>query len=378
MKIGIPREIKNNENRVAVSPSGVDALVKAGHEVVIESQAGVGSGFSDEEYKQMGAILEQGPEEVWSQGMVIKVKEPLPQEYPYFYEGLILLTYLHLAAEPDLAKKLTDSKVISIAYETIQEKDGSLPLLAPMSQVAGRIAAQIGAQLLEKPKGGKGVLLSGIPGVMPGRVTIIGGGVVGENAARIAVGLGANVTVLDLDPNRLRELENLFGDQVNTLMSNPLNIAESVAQSDLVIGAVLIPGTKAPKLVREETVKKMQENSVIVDVAIDQGGIFETSDKVTTHDDSTFTKHGVVHYAVANMPGAVPRTASSGLTNVTLPYALEIANKGYVKSSLENESIKKGINTMQGFITYKAVAEAHKIPYKDPSLLLNDMELTTH
>ncbi|MFD1361737.1 alanine dehydrogenase [Lentibacillus salinarum] len=378
MRIGIPREIKNNENRVAVSPSGVDALVKAGHEVVIESQAGVGSGFSDEEYKQMGATLVQSPEESWSQEMVMKVKEPLPQEYPYFYEGLILLTYLHLAAEHDLAKALTDSKVISIAYETIQEKDGSLPLLAPMSQVAGRIAPQIGAQLLEKPKGGKGVLLSGIPGVKPGKITIIGGGVVGENAAKIAIGLGANVTIIDLDPNRLRELESLFGDKINTLMSNPLNIAESVSQSDLVIGAVLIPGTKAPKLVQEETVKAMKDKSVVVDVAIDQGGIFETSDKVTTHDNSTFTKHGVVHYAVANMPGAVPRTASLGLTNVTLPYALEIANKGYVTSSLEKESILKGINTMQGFITYEAVAEAHGMEYKDPSFLLEDMELTTH
>ncbi|GGJ95817.1 alanine dehydrogenase [Lentibacillus kapialis] len=378
MRVGIPREIKNSENRVAVSPPGVDALIQAGHKVVIESQAGSGSGFSDEEYKRAGASIVQSPKEAWSQDMVMKVKEPLPEEYSYFYEGLILFTYLHLAAEPDLAKALTESKVTSIAYETIQGKDGSLPLLTPMSQVAGRIAAQIGAQLLEKPRGGKGILLSGIPGVNRGKVTIIGGGVVGENAAKIAIGLGADVTIIDLNFNRLRELDNLFGDKVNTLMSNPLNIAESVEKSDLVIGAVLIPGTKAPKLVPEAAVKRMKNNSVVVDVAIDQGGIFETSDKITTHDNSTFIKHGVVHYAVANMPGAVPRTASLGLTNVTLPYALKIANKGYVESSLENESILKGINTMKGVVTYKAVADAHGMTYEDPSLLLKDIEFATH
>ncbi|MBY7144435.1 alanine dehydrogenase [Virgibacillus sp. NKC19-3] len=378
MKIGVPREIKNNENRVAVSPAGVYALIKAGHLVFIESQAGIGSGFSDEEYKEAGATLVQTPKEAWSQEMVIKVKEPLPEEYAYFYEGLILFAYLHLAAEPALTKALKDSKVVSIAYETIQEKDGSLPLLAPMSEVAGRIASQIGAQLLEKTQGGKGILLSGIPGVKHGKVTIIGGGVVGENAARIAIGLGADVTIIDLSAKRLRELDNLFGDQINTVMSNPLNIAESVKEADLVVGAVLIPGTKAPKLVSEDMIKEMTDRSVIIDVAIDQGGIFETGGRVTTHDNSTYIKHGVVHYAVANIPGAVPRTSSLGLTNATLPYVLRIANKGYVESSLEDESISKGIHTMNGFITYKAVAEEHEMPYKGASELLNDMKIPTY
>ncbi|WP_449354201.1 alanine dehydrogenase [Virgibacillus natechei] len=375
MRIGIPREIKNNENRVAISPSGVYTFVNSGHKVVIESQAGVGSGFSDEEYRLSGAEIVKDPEEVWSQEMVMKVKEPLQEEYHYFYPGLLLLTYLHLSAEPVLTKALMDAKVVSIAYETIQEKDGSLPLLAPMSEVAGRIAAQIGAQFLEKPKGGKGILLSGIPGVKRGKVTVIGGGVVGTNAAKIALGLGAEVTIIDLNANRLRELDHLFGNQVNTVISNPFNIAEAVAESDLVIGAVLIPGTKAPKLVSEDMVKAMKEKSVIVDVAIDQGGIFETADKISTHDNPTYEKHGVVHYAVANMPGAVPRTSSLGLTNVTLPYALKIANKGYVKASLEDEAILKGINAMNGYVTYKAVADAHGVEYKDPIALLNDREI---
>ncbi|SDI32079.1 L-alanine dehydrogenase [Alteribacillus persepolensis] len=377
MKIGIPREIKNNENRVAISPSGVDALVKAGHEVVIESQAGIGSGFFNEEYEKSGARIEKNVEKVWLQEMVIKVKEPQPEEYQHFRENLILFTYLHLAAEPSLTEALMDSKVVSIAYETIQEKDDSLPLLAPMSEVAGRIASQIGAQFLEKPKGGKGILLSGVPGVHRGKVTVIGGGVVGTNAAKIAIGLGADVTILDLNPTRLRELDSLFGNQVKTIMSNPLNIAESVAEADLVIGAVLIPGTKAPKLVSEDMVKAMKHKSVIVDVAIDQGGIFETSGKITTHDNPTYEKHGVVHYAVANMPGAVPRTSSIGLTNVTLPYAMKIANKGYIKASLEDEAISKGINTMKGFVTYEAVAEAHGLEYKNPNVLLNDSQMAT-
>lgn len=372
MQIGIPRELKNNENRVAITPSGVHALVRAGHEVVIESHAGIGSGFMDEEYKKSGAKIVTDREVVWFQEMVMKVKEPLPEEYAYFHECLILFTYLHLAAEPALTKALVEAKVVGIAYETVQDKDGSLPLLAPMSEVAGRIATQIGAQFLEKPKGGKGILLSGIPGVHRGKVTVIGGGVVGTNAARIAIGLGADVTIIDLNPARLQELDNLFGNQLNTVMSNPLHIAEAVAESDLVVGAVLIPGTKAPKLVSKEMVKGMKQKSVIVDVAIDQGGNFETSDKITTHDNPTYEKYGIVHYAVANMPGAVPRTASLGLTNVTLPYALKIANKGYMKASQEDGAILKGINTMDGFLTYKAVAEEHGMKYVDAKMLLED------
>ena len=372
MRIGVPKEIKNNENRVAISPSGVDAFVRAGHDVFIETEAGVGSDFSDDAYKQAGATIVMTADEAWEQDMVMKVKEPLPEEYHFFREGLILFTYLHLAAEEELTKELVKQKVTAVAYETVQEKDGSLPLLAPMSEVAGRIAAQIGAQFLERPKGGKGILLSGIPGVKRGKVTIIGGGNVGAGAARIAIGLGADVTILDVNPNRLRELDQLFGDQVQTMMSNAFHIAEAVKEADLVIGAVLIPGTKAPKLVTEEMVKQMKERSVIVDVAIDQGGIFETSDRITSHDDPIYMKHGVVHYSVANMPGAVPKTASMGLTNVTLPYALQIANKGIVKASRENEAIYKGINVARGYVTYQAVADAHGLECKEAKELFGE------
>ncbi|WP_101845050.1 alanine dehydrogenase [Halobacillus sp. Marseille-P3879] len=371
MRIGVPTEIKNNESRVALSPAGVQHLVSMGHEVVVETGAGVDSGFTNNQYKEAGAEIVSTAEETWAMEMVMKVKEPQPVEYTYFREGLILFTYLHLAAEPELTKALVESKVVGIAYETIQKEDGSLPLLTPMSEVAGRMAAQLGAQYLEKPKGGLGVLLSGVPGVKRSKVAIIGGGVVGTNVAKIAIGLGANVTILDLNPDRLRELDDLFGNDVNTLMSNPLNITETVGESDLVIGAVLIPGAKAPKLVTEEMVKSMKEGSVILDVAIDQGGIFETVDRITTHDNATYVKHGVVHYAVANIPGAVPRTSIIGLTNVTVPYALEIAGKGYAKASLENYAIMKGINTLEGAVTYQAVADAHKLEYKSAGTLLS-------
>ena len=284
MRIGVPKEIKNNENRVALTPAGVGALTNAGHEVFVETNAGEGSGFSDELYKEAGATIVSTAKEAWSQEMVMKVKEPLPEEYQYFYEGQILFTYLHLAAEPELTKALVDKKVVAIAYETVQLDNRSLPLLTPMSEVAGRMAAQIGAQFLEKSKGGKGILLSGIHGVERGKVTIIGGGVVGTNAAKVAVGLGANVTVIDLSSERLRELDDIFGNQINTVMSNPMNIEQAVKESDLVIGAVLIPGAKAPKLVTEEMVKQMSPGSVVIDVAVDQGGIFETVDRITTHD----------------------------------------------------------------------------------------------
>lgn len=370
MRIGVPKEIKNNENRIAMTPAGVVNLVKFGHEVWIEQEAGLGSGFTDEDFKAAGAKIVPTAVEAWGAEMVMKVKEPLAEEFTYFHEGLILFTYLHLAPEPALTRALMDKKVISIAYETIQLPNGSLPLLTPMSEVAGRMAPQIGAQFLEKVHGGRGILLSGVPGVQRGKVTIIGGGVAGTNAAKLAVGLGAEVTIIDLNPDRLRQLDDMFGNDITTLMSNPYNIAEAVKEADLVIGAVLIPGARAPRLVTEEMIKSMNPGSVVVDIAIDQGGIFETTDRITTHDQPTYEKHGVVHYAVANMPGAVPRTSTIALTNVTVPYAVQIANKGYKQAALENEAILKGINTLNGFVTYKAVAEGQDLVYSSAKVLL--------
>ncbi|WP_195575315.1 alanine dehydrogenase [Paenibacillus sp. 1001270B_150601_E10] len=356
MIIGVPKEIKNNENRVAITPAGVDAFVKAGHRVLIETQAGAGSGFTNEDYTSVGASIIDQASSVWSQAdMILKVKEPLPSEYPYFKEGLILFTYLHLANEPALTKALVDKGVIAIAYETVQV-GRTLPLLTPMSEVAGRMAAQIGAQFLEKPHGGKGILLGGVPGVHRGKVTIVGGGVVGTNAAKIALGLGADVTIVDLSPDRLRELDDLFHGQIQTLISNPFNLKDAVKQSDLVIGAVLIPGAKAPKLITEDMIQSMQPGSVVVDVAIDQGGIIETVDHITTHDQPTYVKHGVVHYAVANMPGAVPRTSTLALTNVTIPYALQLANKGFLSALRNNTALLSGLNVACHQVTYEAVA----------------------
>ncbi|MFT9818888.1 alanine dehydrogenase [Lysinibacillus sp. NPDC056185] len=363
MKIGIPKEIKNNENRVAMTPAGVVTLTNAGHEVYIESGAGLGSSFTDADYVAAGAHIVETAKEAWAQEMIMKVKEPVASEYDYFYEGQILFTYLHLAPELELTQALLNKKVVGIAYETVQLANGSLPLLTPMSEVAGKMATQIGAQFLEKNHEGKGILLGGVSGVPRGKVTVIGGGIAGTNAAKIAVGMGADVTVIDLSPERLRQLEDLFGRDVQTLMSNPYNIAESVKNSDLVVGAVLIPGAKAPKLVSEEMIKSMQPGSVVVDIAIDQGGIFESSDRVTTHDDPTYVKHGVVHYAVANMPGAVPRTSTIALTNNTIPYALQIANKGYKQACVENAALKKGVNTIDGHLVYKAVADSQGLPY---------------
>ncbi|MDM8152399.1 alanine dehydrogenase [Priestia megaterium] len=361
MIIGVPKEIKNNENRVAITPAGVASFVGTGHRVLIENEAGIGSNFTNEDYVKAGAEIVETAADVWAQAeMVMKVKEPLASEYSYFRPGLILFTYLHLAAEPALAKALKDSGVTAIAYETVAV-NRTLPLLTPMSEVAGRMAAQIGAQFLQKSNGGKGILLAGVPGVSRGKVTIIGGGGVGTNAAKIAIGLGADVTIIDLSPERLRQLDDIFGNQINTLVSNPYNIADAVAESDLVIGAVLIPGAKAPKLVTEEMVKTMKPGSVIVDVAIDQGGIVETIDHITTHDQPTYEKHGVVHYAVANMPGAVPRTSTIALTNVTVPYALQIASKGVHKAIAQNEALKLGVNVANGAITYEAVA--HDLGY---------------
>ncbi|MDF4198776.1 alanine dehydrogenase [Bacillus subtilis] len=355
MIIGVPKEIKNNENRVALTPGGVSQLISNGHRVLVETGAGLGSGFENEAYESAGAEIIADPKQVWDAEMVMKVKEPLPEEYVYFRKGLVLFTYLHLAAEPELAQALKDKGVTAIAYETVSE-GRTLPLLTPMSEVAGRMAAQIGAQFLEKPKGGKGILLAGVPGVSRGKVTIIGGGVVGTNAAKMAVGLGADVTIIDLNADRLRQLDDIFGHQIKTLISNPVNIADAVAEADLLICAVLIPGAKAPTLVTEEMVKQMKPGSVIVDVAIDQGGIVETVDHITTHDQPTYENHGVVHYAVANMPGAVPRTSTIALTNVTVPYALQIANKGAVKALTDNAALRAGLNTANGHVTYEAVA----------------------
>lgn len=364
MIIGVPKEIKNNENRVAMTPSSVKMFIHSGHEVWVESEAGLGSGFTDEEYKLAGAKIVTAAEAAWSAEMVLKVKEPQPEEYQFFREGLILFTYLHLAAEPELTKALMEKKVVSIAYETIQSDNGSLPLLTPMSEVAGRMSVQVGAQCLEKSRGGKGILLGGVPGVTPGNVVIIGGGIVGTNAAKMAVGLGANVTLLDINPDRLRQLDDLYQGRLNTLMSNSYNIAESVRKADLLIGAVLIPGARAPRLVTEEMVKTMEPGSVIVDVAVDQGGSIETIDRITTHNDPTYVKHGVLHYAVANMPGAVARTSTYALTNVTSQYGVYLATNGYKKSALENRAVAKGVNVVDGCITCKAVAEAHGFDYQ--------------
>ena len=365
MIIGIPKEIKNNENRVSLSPSGVHALVEQGHTVIVEKSAGLGSYFEDVDYTEAGASIVNEQAEVWNVDMVMKVKEPLEEELQYFKEGLILFTYLHLANEEKLTRALLENKVVGIAYETVQLPDRTLPLLTPMSEVAGRMSAQIGAEFLQKYKGGMGILLGGVPGVSKGRVSIIGGGQAGTNAAKIALGLGADVTILDVNPKRLQELEDLFDGRVHTIMSNPLNIEQSVKDSDLVIGAVLIPGAKAPNLVTEDMVKEMRDGAVIVDIAIDQGGIFETTDRISTHDDPTYKKHGVVHYAVANMPGAVPRTSTIALNNATLPYAQQLASKGYLKAVQDNHALSLGLNTINGELTNKGVAEALNLSYTD-------------
>ncbi|NPV69596.1 MAG: alanine dehydrogenase [Firmicutes bacterium] len=364
MRIGVPREIKADENRVAITPAGVTSFVKFGHEVYIEKDAGFGSGISDGEYEAAGArILDRATDVFAIADMILKVKEPLPPEYDLLTPGKVLFTYLHLAPEPELTKALVRNKVVAIAYETVQKKDGTLPLLTPMSEVAGKMATQIGAHLLEKRNGGRGILLGGVAGVPPASVTIIGGGTVGTAAAKVAVGMGATVTILDLNVERLRYLDDIFGGHVITLMSNSFNISESVKDADLLIGAVLVPGARAPRLVTEDMVRAMRPGSVIVDVAIDQGGSVETIDRVTTHSSPTYVKHGVVHYSVANMPGAVPRTSTFALTNATMPYALKLANKGYIATIKEDRALALGVNVISGTVTYRAVAEAHSLPY---------------
>ena len=356
MLIGIPKEIKNNENRVGLTPAGVHSLVKKGHQVLVETNAGLGSGFADEDYAKQGATIVATAAEAWAAEMVVKVKEPLTEEYGFLREDLLLFTYLHMAAAPELADAMVSAKTTGVAYETVRDLDGQLPLLVPMSEVAGRMAVQIGAHFLTKQEGGSGVLLGGVPGVPKGKVTIIGGGVVGTHAARIALGLGAQVTILDISAKRLAVLEDVFGHQIQTLMSNPFNIEASVRDADVVIGAVLIPGAKAPKLVTDDMVKQMRPGSVIVDVAVDQGGVIETADRVTTHTEPVYEKHGVLHYAVANIPGAVARTSTIALTNVTLPYVESLANNGFHKAIDLDEGLRQGVTTYQGHITSQPVA----------------------
>ena len=365
MIIGVPKEIKAQENRVAVLPAGVMNFIDMGHKVYIEKNAGVGSGFSDEEYIQAGAEIIDNPKEIYAAAdMIYKVKEPLESEYGYLREGQILFTYLHLASDPAQTKALMDAKVTGIAYETVQLADRSLPLLTPMSVIAGRMSVQIGAYLLQKLNNGRGILLGGIPGVEPGHVVIIGGGNVGVNAARTAVGLGARVTIIDLSIERLAYINDTFSNRVITLTSNVYNVSKSVADADLLIGAVLIPGAKAAKIVTEDMVKNMRPGSVVVDVDIDQGGCIETIDRLTSHENPYYIKHGVVHYSVPNMPGAVPRTSSFALSNATMPYAMQIANKGAEKAMLENPALLKGLNVYQGKLTNKAVAEAQGLAFE--------------
>lgn len=371
MIIGIPREIKNLENRVGMTPAGVAELVQHGHQIRVETDAGIGSGFSDQSYLDAGAVVVDSAEEVWASEMVCKVKEPLAPEYGYFREDLLLFTYLHLAAEAPLTEALVTSGVTSIAYETVQLESGALPLLTPMSEVAGRMSVQIGVRYLEKSNGGLGILLGGIPGVAAGHVTIVGGGIVGLNAAKMAVGLGAKVTILDISADRLRQLDDIFQGRVELLMSNHGNMEESVARADLLVGAVLVAGTRAPKLVKEEMVMQMKDGSVIVDVAIDQGGCVETVDRVTSHSNPTYEKYGVIHYSVGNMPGAVPRTSTLGLTNVTLPYAIRLANQGYKNAARGNRALARGFNTIKNHVSHQGVAESLGYPYTPIDTLLN-------
>lgn len=358
MIIGVPKEIKQHEYRVAMTPAVAAMFHQAGHRVLVETNAGLASGFTDRQYEEAGAVIVPSAREAWEADLVMKVKEPLPAEYGYFREGLILFTYLHLAAQPELTARLLDSKVTAVAYETVQLNNGSLPLLTPMSEVAGRMSIQIGCRLLENTGGGKGILLGGVPGVEPAKVTILGGGIVGVNAAKMAVGLGAEVTILDINADRLRQLDDQFGGRVKTLYSNPYQIRQAVRKSDLLIGAVLLPGARTPKLVTEEMIQEMRAGSVVVDVAIDQGGSIATIEGPTTHDQPTFVKHGVIHYAVANIPGAVARTSTQALSNVTAPYGLQLASKGVKRAVADNPALAKGVNTYGGSLTCRPVAES--------------------
>lgn len=364
MIIGVPKEIKNNENRVGLTPGGVKMLVDRGHKLIVETKAGQGIGASDDVYAKAGATIIDSAKEVWDKSdMVIKVKEPIQPEYGLMKPGLILYTYLHLAAEPELTKQLIERKVSAIAYETIQLDDGGLPLLTPMSEVAGRMATQVGARYLQKNEGGKGILLSGVPGVRRGKVAIIGGGVAGTNAAIIAMGMGAQVTILDVNMNRLQYLDDIFKNSINTLYSNPVNIEKAVKEADLVIGTVLIAGAKAPKLVTRDMIKQMEPNSVVVDVSIDQGGSIETI-RPTSHSDPIFREENVIHYGVTNMPGAVAQTSTYALTNRTMKYALLLADNGFQKAVAMDRALYKGVNVFGGKVAYKQVADDLGLPYE--------------
>ena len=370
MIIGVPREVKDHESRVGLVPSGVSALVEAGHKVLVQSRAGAGSTISDQEYVSAGAEIAERPGDVWGRAdLVVKVKEPQPSEYGFLRPGLILFTYLHLAPLPELTSELADKQVSAVAYETIRERDGSLPLLTPMSEVAGRMSVQIGAKYLEAPNGGRGVLLGGIPGVRPAKVVILGGGIAGHNAAKVARGLGARVTVVDINLNRLREIDDIFDGDVETMASNLWTIRETIRDADLVIGTVLIPGASTPKLVRREMLKPMKRGAVLVDVSIDQGGCFETS-RPTTHTDPVFFVDEVLHYCVSNMPAAVPRTSTLGLTNATLPYLMKLAGMGLGPACEASEAIAQGVNTHAGHITFPAVAESQNRPWKELKAVL--------
>ena len=371
MIVGLPKEIKDNEYRVGLTPAGVRALTDAGHKVIVERSAGEGSGFGDDLYERAGAQLLDSADEVWAQGeMIVKVKEPIAPEYPRMREGQLLFTYLHLAPDLELTKQLMERKVTGIAYETITDRRGTLPLLTPMSEVAGRMAVQVGAHYLEKMSGGRGILLGGVPGVPAARVVIIGGGVVGTNAAKIAVGMGAHVTIIDNNLDRLRELDDIFLSKISTLASSAYMIHDAISQADLIIGAVLVPGAAAPRLVTRGMLKDVPNGSVIVDVAVDQGGCFETT-HATTHSNPIYYEEGVLHYGVANMPGAVPRTSTFALTNATLPYALKLANKGFVEAINSDPGLKAGVNTYAGHVTYEAVARDQGLKYTPVDDMLN-------
>jgi len=364
MIVGVPKEIKNKENRVGMVVAGVRALTHAGHKVLIQHNAGQGVGISDDDYRKAGATIIETAKEVYDKAdMIVKVKEPLPEEYPLLRENQILYTYLHLAADERLTKALMERKIVGIAYETIQPTDGSLPLLAPMSAVAGRMATQIGATYLQHDHGGKGMLLGGVTGVDRAKVVVLGGGVVGINSAKMAVGLGAQVSILDTNVHRLDYLSDIFGNEITTLYSNSEQIERAVLSADLVIGAVLVPGAKAPKLVTREMVSLMQPGSVIIDVAVDQGGSVETC-RPTSHEHPTYTVDGVIHYAVPNMPGAVPRTSTYALTNVTLKYALMLANLGWKQAVSKDEALLKGVNILNGKVAYKQVADDLGLPFE--------------
>jgi alanine dehydrogenase len=369
MIIGVPKEIKNNEYRVAMTPGGVRQLTEAGHQVWVETTAGDGSGFSDEQYAASGARILPTAAEAWSADLVVKVKEPMPAEYEFLRPDLVLFTYLHLAADEQLTREMMASGLTGIAYETVEIANGQLPLLTPMSEVAGRMAIQVGAHYLEKMSGGRGKLLGGVPGVRPGDVVILGAGVAGTNAMHIALGMGAHVTAIDTSLDRLRFLDEVTGGRLTTLSSNPLNIAQAVQHADLVVGTVLIKGAKAPKLVTRDMVRSMKPGSVVVDVAVDQGGCFETT-HATTHSDPIFTVDGVVHYCVANMPGAVPRTSTYALSNATLPYVVRLAALGVEAAVRADPALARGVNTRRGKITYRAVAEALGVEHTALELLL--------